>query len=126
MGVASVAAQFAKFALARSAQAATFGPGPSPSPSPTFIRTSLCPSYNHYLPLLPTQGNLRVCKECCEIFTEFRMAKLKGPDKASQPSDSAMSDHSPSVSHPPSLQVGVEANQQLQGTYTHTCTHACR
>jgi hypothetical protein len=60
------------------------------------------------------QGNLRVCKECCEIFTEFRLAKVKAPE-ANQTSDSMKIDHTPTSPHPSSLQVGVESSQPLQG-----------
>ena len=62
---------------------------------------------------LTLQGNLRVCKECCEIFTEFRLGKVKVPEKANQPSDSMKSDHTPTSPHPSSLQVGAESSQAL-------------
>lgn len=68
---------------------------------------------SHDSPFLALQGNLRVCKECCEIFTEFRLGKLKLPEKANQTSDPMMSDHSPTSPHPSSL--GVESPQPLQG-----------
>ncbi len=68
-----------------------------------------------------------MCKECCEIFTEFTQEsmkihqdKTKLSEKPSQPSDSILSDHTPTSPRPASLQVGVESPQSLQGV--HMCS----
>ena len=57
------------------------------------------------------QGNLRTCRDCCEVFNEFRLSKIM--EKAVQPSDSIAVDHTPSSSH--SSKIGGESPQPLHG-----------
>ena len=50
------------------------------------------------------QGNLRVCKECLDIFQEFHSSKMKQEVNSNQPSDSqAITDGSLSPRPPPMM-----------------------
>ena len=60
-----------------------------------------------------------MCKDCCEIFTEFRLSKMS----KSQPGDPVKPDHPPSPLHPSVKQLGMESPQSLQSSGSFNRSH---
>ncbi len=73
--------------------------------------------YTHYRisPNVVAQGNLRTCRDCFEVFNEFR--RSRGPEKSIQlQSDTIPIDPIPSASL--SSKMGGESPQPLHGMFS--------